>query len=320
MRTARASTGRTSTARTDTIRTAPHRRSTSRTRSLLRALLAWLILGAGLGAAIGTATALHQALGLPRLAVVSIQAVLTSALVVPAIVLLRRRSDRRSDRRSLMGLGLSRHALRPLALGAAVGVASGLAVWLPAAVAGWIRVEAVDPLAFAGFLLLNGLVITLYEALPEELALRGSMWTDLRDGWGLVVATAATTALFPLLVLVIGPVEWAVTTLVGGTAAAPSPIPSGSDPIAYVLQLVLFGLALVAARRLPVEGPLLVAIAFHATQLTVTRTLLGGMPWAPSGWTVEFVEPDAIALVLVHVVVAGAAFTGLRWSLQRWPQ
>ncbi|MCM6764073.1 CPBP family intramembrane metalloprotease, partial [Rathayibacter sp. ZW T2_19] len=292
------------------------RRPVPRTRSLLLALLAWLILGAGLGTAIGAATALDQAVGLPRLAVVSIQAVLLSALVVPAIVLLRRRSGRRS----VSSLGLSRHVLRPLTLGAVVGVGSGLAVWLPAALAGWIRVESVDPLAVAGFLLLNGAVITLYEALPEELALRGSVWTDLRDGWGLVVATAATTALFPLLVLVIGPVEWAVTTLLGGTAAAPSPTPSGGDPIAYVLQLVLFGLALVAARRLPVEGPLLVAIAFHATQLTVTRTLLGGMPWAPSGWTVEFVEPDAIALVLVHVVVAGAAFTGLRWWSQRRPQ
>ncbi|MWV48717.1 CPBP family intramembrane metalloprotease [Rathayibacter sp. VKM Ac-2803] len=289
------------------------RRTVPRGAALLRAVVAWLILGAGLGAAIGAADALDQALGLPLLAVVLVQAVLMSALVVPAIALLRRRVDRRD----LRGLGLTRRALRPLSVGVAVGAGSGLAVWLPAALAGWIRVEAVDPVAFAGFLLLNGVVIVLYEALPEELALRGYAWTNLRDGWGPAVATVVTTALFPFLGLVIGPVRWAVTTVLGGAGEEPAVFPAGNDPVVYVLQLVLFGLALVAARRLPIEGALLVAIAFHATQLTVTRTLLGGMTWAPSGWRVEFVEPDAIALVLLHILVAGAVLVGMRWARER---
>ena len=281
--------------------------------ALVRALVAWLILGASLGVAVGTMEALDQALNLPLLAVVLLQAVLMSALVLPSIVLLRRRADRRD----LGSLGLHRRVLRPLAVGVAVGVGSGLLVWLPAALAGWIRVDAVDPITFVGFLLLNGFVIVLYEALPEELALRGYVWTNLRDGWGLVIATVVTTALFPFLGLVIGPVRWAVTTVLGGTGTVPTVFATGNDPVVYVVQLALFGLALVAARRLPLKGALLVAIAFHATQLTVTRILIGGTPWAPSGWTVEFVEPDAIALVLLHIIVAGAAFTGMRWMLVR---
>ena len=91
------------------------------------------------------------------------------------------------------------------------------------------------------------------------------------------------------------------------------------DPVVYVVQLVLFGLALVAARRLPVPGALWVAVAFHGTQLTVTRTLLGGLGWAPSGWQVTFVQPDALALVLGHVVVGGLLLVALRHLWQQRP-
>jgi hypothetical protein len=242
-----------------------------------------------------------------------LQAVLMSALVVPAVVILRRRLDRRS----LAGLGLSRRIGRPIAVGIGVGAATGGVVWVPAGLLGWIRVDGVDLAAFAGFLLLNGVVLALYEAIPEELALRGYMWTNLRDGTGLVVATLLTTALFPAIVLVIESGRWIVRTVAGSDTGAFTPIPEGSDAIAYVLQLVLFGLALVAARRIPMEGALLVAMAFHWTQLTVTRVLLGGMGWASSGWDVAFVEPDAIALVLVHIVLAGLVFVAVRKRMER---
>ncbi|RIJ59023.1 CPBP family glutamic-type intramembrane protease [Clavibacter phaseoli] len=282
-------------------------------RAVAVALLAWIALGAGLGLAIGIAEAVTEATGGGLLPKVVLQAVLMSALVVPAVVLLRRRLDRRS----LAGLGLSRRIGRPIALGVGVGAVTGAVVWVPAGFLGWIRVDGFDLAAFAGFLLLNGVVLALYEAIPEELALRGYMWTNLRDGTGLVVATVVTTALFPAIGLVIESGRWIVRTLAGSDTGAFTPIPEGSDAIAYVLQLVLFGLALVAARRIPMEGALLIAMAFHWTQLTVTRVLLGGMGWASSGWDVAFVEPDAIALVLVHIVLAGLVFVAVRKRMER---
>ncbi|MCQ1995795.1 CPBP family intramembrane metalloprotease [Arthrobacter sp. zg-Y1171] len=284
-----------------------------RWRALQAAVLGWAFLGIGLGTAIGIAEALGQAFGWGRLPEVLLQAVLMSAVVVPGIVLLRRRLDHRD----LEGLGLSRSAARPLALGMAVGALTGLLVWLPAGLAGWIRVEQLDLAAFLGFLLLNGVVLALYEALPEELALRGYVWTNLRDGWGLAVATLVTTALFPFVGVVVGPVRWAITTVLGGDGGGIEVFPAGNDPIVYIVQLVLFGLALVAARRIPVPGALLVAVAFHWTQLTVTRTILGGTGWLDSGWTIVWVEPDAIAMVLVHIILAGVAFIAVRRRLQR---
>lgn len=289
------------------------RRPRSWIRAVTVALLAWVVLGVGLGLAIGITDAVEQATGAGPLARIVLQAVLMSALVVPAVVLLRRRLDRRS----LASLGLSRRTGPPIALGVGVGAATGAAVWIPAGLLGWIRVDGVDLAAFAGFLLLNGVILALYEAIPEELALRGYMWTNLRDGTGLVVATLVTTALFPATGVVIESGRWIVRTIAGSDPGAFTPIPDGNDAIVYVLQLGLFGLALIAARRIPMEGALLIAMAFHWTQLTVTRVLLGGMAWASSGWEIAIVEPDAIALVLVHIVLAGLVFVAVRRRMER---
>lgn len=287
------------------------RRPIPRWRALGGGVLGWAFLGICLGTAIGISEALGRLFGWGRLAEVLLQAVLMTALVVPGIGLLRRRLDHRR----LEGLGLSRSAARPLVLGVAVAAFTGLLVWAPAAMAGWIRVEELDVGVFLGFVLLNGVVLALYEALPEELALRGYAWTNLRDGWGMVVATVVTTALFPFIGVVVGPVRWAITTVSGADGGNIEVFPGGNDPFAYIAQLVLFGLALVAARRIPLPGALLIAIAFHWTQLTITRTVLGGTGWLDSGWTITWVEPDAIALVLVHIVLAGMIFIAIRRRL-----
>ncbi|WP_316296470.1 CPBP family glutamic-type intramembrane protease [Clavibacter michiganensis] len=289
------------------------RRPQSWIRAVAVALLAWVVLGVGLGLAIGIADAVVQATGAGLLLEIVLQAVLMSAIVVPAVVLLRRRLDRRS----LASIGLSRRIGRPIALGVGVGAVTGAVVWVPAGLLGWIRVDGVDLAAFAGFLLLDGVVLALYEAIPEELALRGYMWTNLRDGTGLVVATLLTTALFPAIGVVIESGRWILLTIAGSDTGAFTPVPEGNDAVVYVLQLGLFGLALVAARRIPMEGALLIAMAFHWTQLTVTRVLLDPMGWVSSGWDVAFVEPDAIALVLVHIVLAGLVFVAVRWRLER---
>jgi hypothetical protein len=189
--------------------------------------------------------------------------------------------------------------------------------WVPAGLLGWIRVDDIDSAVFAQFLLINGVVLALYEAIPEELALRGSMRTNLRDGWGLVIATLLTTAAFPFIGAVVAPVKWAVIAALGGGSGELRIFPAGNDPAVYVVQLVLFGLALVAARRLPLPGALFTAMAFHWAQLSVTRALFGGRSWAPSGLTIMMVEPDAIVLVLVHIVLAGCVLIGLRLFLQR---
>jgi hypothetical protein len=282
-------------------------------RLLVSALLGWVCLGVALGLATGITRALQQHLDLDALPVALIQAVIMAVLAISSIVMLRRYLDKRS----LGDLGVDRRAAAPLALGLAVGAATGIIIWGAAVALGWIRIDSIDVPTFATFLVINGAVLALYEALPEELALRGHVWTNLKDGFGVAAATIGTTALFPFLGVIVGPVAWLTVTALGAEPATIRIFPAGNDPIVYIIQLTLFGLALVAARRIPIRGALFIAVAFHWAQLTVTRTLFGGTGWADSGWRIDWVEPDAIALVLVHIIFAGALFTTIRWALTR---
>ncbi|GEK20563.1 CPBP family glutamic-type intramembrane protease [Cellulomonas xylanilytica] len=286
-----------------------------RGRTVARGVLGWLVLGVGVGVAIGVAEAAGRWLSLGATGEMVLQAVLASALVVPAVVLLRTRADRRS----LAGLGLDRPVAQPVALGLGVALGVGALVWVPAWLLGWVEVGTPDPRALLWFFVVNTVVLLLFEALPEELALRGYTWTTIRDGWRTAAATVITTALFPFTSLVISSAHWATATLLGSAPDAPTVFPAGSDPVAYVVQLVVFGLVLVAARRVPLRGALLVAVAFHVGQLTVNRFVLGGTGWLPTGVDVTLAHPDVILLVLVHLAVSGLVFVlvRLRWAPQR---
>ena len=105
--------------------------------------------------------------------------------------------------------------------------------------------------------------------------------------------------------------------LLGVVTSGIALVPPGNDPIAYFLQLIFFGLALSAARRIPIPGALAICIAFHVVQLSANRILLGGFGWFESGVTTVFVEPDAVALVLVHIMISGIAFLAIRKMMER---
>ncbi len=271
------------------------------------------MLCAGIGLGISIARLLGEAFAAPPAFVPVVQAVLVTSLVVPALLLLRRTLDRRS----LTGLGLSPRMGGPVLLGVAVGVLRGAVTWLPALGMGWIAVERIDPATLVVFLVVNSIVLFFYEALPEELALRGYAWTNVRDSWHPFAATVLVTLLFCFSALVISVAHAGSALLLGMESSGPSFAPSGTDPVAYVLQIAAFGLALGAARRIPLPGVLGTAIAFHVTQLTITRILLGGMGWIDSGVTVRFANPDVIALVLVHIALCGVAFIVIRKTLTR---
>lgn len=288
-------------------------RPSTRVMSIFRALLGWLVLCFGIGIAVTLARLVSGWIDLGSGGLAATQALFVSALVVPAVVLIRRTLDRRS----LAGLGLARHSLRAVAIGILVGLGTACLVWLPALWAGWIVIDDVDGAQLTLFILVNALLLVFYEALPEEVALRGYAWTAMSETWRPFVATLFVTALFPLSSVVISVVQTASATALGAEASGIALVPPGNDPVAYFLQLILFGLALCAARRIPIPGALAICIAFHVVQLSVTRVLLGGFEWLGSGFTAVFVEPDAIALVLVHIMLSGVVFLALRVGMGR---
>lgn len=284
-----------------------------RGKTIVRAVIAWVILCAGVGLAITLARLVGRWVDGGAAFVPVLQAVFVSVMVVPAIVALRRKADRKA----LSGIGVSRRWGRAALIGAGIGLGVGLLVWAPAAALGWIRIERIDLADFLAFLAINTLVLLLYEAVPEELALRGYGWTSIRDVWAPYIATIAITVLFCLSSALISVFQTSSALITGIEANGISLVPPGNDPIAYLLQLVLFGLALIAARRLPLPGALFAAIMFHLTQLTINRVILGGLGWIESGVQVDFVEPDAIALVLAHIALSGVLFIITRKWMER---
>lgn len=162
---------------------------------LVAATLIWLAVGDGIGRFFGPA-------GEDRLGH-AVRAVLTSALVVPLILLARRSLDRRP----WAGLGLTPLGLdwRPLLFGAMFWVlAAGLGLAVTLAL-GWARIDVGRP--DAGIVLLAlGLpaLVLLYEALPEELIFRGYFFRNLAAALPRWLAVGVQAALFTLWGTLIG--------------------------------------------------------------------------------------------------------------------
>lgn len=243
-----------------------------------------------------------------------LRAVLTAVMVVPTLAWWWRRRHTTLD-----GMGAGRPVVGPATLGVGVAVGTGAITWVSAAAAGWIRLDDLDPARFAVFVVVVGAALMLFEALPEEIALRGWAWSTLRERLGPGASTVVVTAVFPFVAALSSAVSVAASAVVGTPTPRFSWFPD--DPVAYIVQLVVFGLVLISARTLPMPGALWVGIGFHWGQLIVTRIVLWpASSWMPTGWTVTVVQPDAVALVLVHLVLAGAVFLGIRRHLPRHPR
>lgn len=160
------------------------------------------------------------------------------------------------------------------------------------------------------------MVLTSYEALPEELSLRGYAWTNLRNGWGSAVATVVTTIFFALNGVFVSFLRriWAI--LLGNDTESIALAPYGTPTFFYLIHLTCFGLVLIAARRLPISGALAAPISFHLVYLTANRIIMGGVSWLDSGVEIEFDSPDTAVLVLAPLALSGPAFVLLRKRLE----
>jgi len=283
----------------------------SRATSLVRALLGALTMMMGLSLSIEVTTAVSRVMGLIPATGFILQALLMSAVVVPAILLLCRR-----DRAPLADLAPARPAPRAWRGGAGLAAATSALTWAGAGLLGWIAVVRVDVGALVVFLVVNTVVLTSYEALPEELSLRGYAWTNLRNGWGSAVATVVTTIFFALNGVFVSFLRriWAI--LLGNETEPIALAPYGTPTFFYIVHLTCFGLVLIAARRLPITGALAAPMSFHLVYLTANRIIMGGVSWLDSGVEIEFDSPDTAVLVLAPLALSGPAFVLLRKRLE----
>ncbi|GAA1665623.1 hypothetical protein GCM10009830_09000 [Glycomyces endophyticus] len=277
-----------------------------------RALAAWAAMGLALGAAGPVSTALGEQWGLGRTGRQAVSALIVGLAVTAFIVWLNGRVDRRPL--AALGLGPAGDAARGFVLGTVVTGGAAALVIAPAALASWIEFGPVDWGALGTFLILNALIAFGLEALPEELAFRGYVFTTLRRRGRTAAAFLGTTALFCLIMPPTSLAASATALLLGQEPDGLLLAPAGTDPVTYVILLACFGTALLAARI--ATGSLWTSIAMHLTFLTVNRLVFANAD-RDTGWQVEAV-PDAAVLVLAYLLLTAAVF-GLLARVRRRP-
>jgi membrane protease YdiL (CAAX protease family) len=212
------------------------------------------------------------------------------------------------DRRALSSLGLTplASAWKPFLAGAgfwlglaAVGVATGLLI-------GAFELRFTPPtLALAGVLLLQILVVFLYEALPEEMVFRGYILDNLIEGWGLFTGVAVQAVLFMLAAFGV--------VMLAGLMGMPTDWAIGLDRVILFLS---FGTTLALLRLW--TGSLWTAIGFHTAFQVVSQLLFQGRLVGVSPESGADVEMMVIFMWLFAIVIGGViALTGLFMDKRR---
>ncbi|MEN1938670.1 CPBP family intramembrane glutamic endopeptidase [Paenibacillus sp. 102] len=127
---------------------------------------------------------------------------------------------------------------------------------------GWIVIEQWHaPNYWFTALLINIFIAFFYEALPEELALRGLIYDVLRHRFVAWLAVLFQTLLFLSIPIVVNQIQAIV-----GLA------PGNSIDLSYIILILCFGICLQLLRLW--TGSLWTAIGFHLTYLEVARFVI----------------------------------------------
>lgn len=234
------------------------------------------------------------------------RALVCAAIAVALIVLLRKGVDRLP----MAGLGLTGlgKSVRSFALGVAVTGGSAAAMFALGTALGWLRWSAADWPVLLRFLALNLVIAFLFEALPEELTMRGYVYRSLNAGLRRWTAALLTTVLFLIVPAAATVVQAVAAALLGNRPVIPSIAPGGQDPVEYLVLLAFFGFALVVARI--ATGSLWTNIALHLTFLSANRITVAGESY-DSGLSTQTTTPDALLLIPLYLLLSAAIFVAL---------
>ena len=194
--------------------------------------------------------------GASKLLKQGIQAGLVTLITVPLLyILLKRISSRPFD---AIGLPGWRQAIPKALIGAMYVIVlsgSGFAI---AHLLGWIKVTQFHfSVHLVTALLLNMIIAFFYEAFPEELTFRGTVYYALNKRWNCFMALLLQPILF-----VLAPIIVSVLQYIAG-------IESPAITLDYIVLLLTFGYILQLLRI--VTGSLWTSIAFHLVFLENSR-------------------------------------------------
>ncbi|ASA25813.1 CPBP family glutamic-type intramembrane protease [Paenibacillus donghaensis] len=220
------------------------------------AALGWLAMTMGLFVATVSGNAV-RASGATDNAIAVVQALVAALLIVPAVRLIQRRFHLTAKL-----LPLTPVAFLHLLGGAALATLMGGLGFLITGALGWTTIEAWHVSAdLLPAIALNTCIAFLYEALPEELSMRGVVYSGLRLRLPAYAAYAGQVLLFVLVPITVNLLQ-ALVGLDRGNIINPE----------YVIMLLCFGTTLQLWRSL--TGTLWASIGFHLAFLEIARFVI----------------------------------------------
>lgn len=227
-------------------------------KGLLLLLGGWATVTVGLFLATVAGTIAEEQFAIVGNGQLVIQATVMSIIIVPIIIYLYQQLYRLIGKpeRPVYSLIRGHYFFTGFFLAAALAVV-GLFI---ASALGWIEIEQWhQPQDWIGALLINMLIAFFYEALPEELALRGFVYDVLRHRFAVWLSVLAQTLLFVAFSIGVSLLQ----VIVGMSTVESIFI------IPHMILLFFFGIALALTRVW--TGSLWAAIGFHLGYLAMAR-------------------------------------------------
>ncbi|KYG28725.1 CPBP family intramembrane glutamic endopeptidase [Priestia endophytica] len=249
-------------------------------RWILLLIAGWIILVVGLFLGSLSGTIAEQQFNVSRNIRLFIQGIVMSGLVVPTILYLYQRVYQLTGikpKKPVYSWKKAYHFITGVLL--AITLAS--LGFIIAYSQGWITIEQwYTPNYWLTALLINMVIAFLYEALPEELALRGIIYDVLRHRFVAWLAVLVQTLLFLSVPIVVNQIQAAV-----GLA------PGNSINLSYIILILCFGICLQLLRLW--TKSLWTTMGFHLTYLEISRFVI-----SPNGY-------DVPPIVTYHESVLG---------------
>lgn len=230
-------------------------------RWILLLIAGWITLTAGLFLGSLSGTIAEQQFNLSRNIKLLIQGIVMSGLVVPTILYLYQRVYRLTGTKPKKLVYSWKNAYHFIT-GVLLATALASLGFIIASFKGWIVIEQWHaPNYWFTALLINTVIAFFYEALPEELALRGLIYDVLRHRFIAWLAILFQTLLFLSIPIVVNQIQAIV-----GLA------PGNSIDLSYIILILCFGICLQLLRLW--TGSLWTAIGFHLTYLEIARFVI----------------------------------------------
>ncbi|MBZ6489449.1 CPBP family intramembrane glutamic endopeptidase [Priestia aryabhattai] len=227
-------------------------------RWILLLIAGWTTLTAGLFLGSLSGTIAEQQFNVSGNIKLLIQGIVMSGLVVPTILYFYQRVYRLTDTHPKK-LVYSWKSAYHFITGVLLAIVLASLGFIIASFQGWIVIEQWHtPNHWFTALMINTIIAFLYEALPEELALRGMVYDVLRHRFVAWLAVLGQTLLFLSVPIVVNQIQATV-----GLA------PGNSINLPYVLVILCFGICLQLLRIW--TKSLWATIGFHLTYLEISR-------------------------------------------------